>query len=203
HGTYAQYYVFEEEELIKKPDELPMDVAASLPIVSLTIWKCFKTFGKIKKGQKILITGGSGGCGQVAVQLAAYYGLYTYATCSTKNVEFVKSLKANRVIDYTKEDFEEVLKKEGTMLDYVIDTVGGSDITKKAISCIKSEGTFCTIAAPEEFTFGVFLGTISSMLWNKIKSIFFGPKFYFIFVSADHKSLEEVVDLYAKGKLKN
>jgi NADPH:quinone reductase-like Zn-dependent oxidoreductase len=104
-GGFAEYAIAPEKALITKPAKLSFENAASLPMAALTALQALRDKGNIQKGKKILIVGSSGGVGTFAVQLAKYFGAVVTAVCSTKNVEQTRSLGADKVIDYTKDDF--------------------------------------------------------------------------------------------------
>ena len=122
-GGNAEYVLVKEDVCAVKPAALSFVEAASLPVVVTTMVMCFEK-AQIKSEHKVLIHGGSGGTGSWGVLLAKHYYkcAKVFATCSTKNVSYVQSLGADRVIDYTTEQFEQVCKDEN--IDVVIDTVG-------------------------------------------------------------------------------
>ena len=120
-GCHAEYVVIPETGAITlKPTNISFDEAAAIPFGSLTSLKYLRDFGKIKSGQKILINGASGVLGVYGVQLAKYYGADVTGICSTPNIELVRSLGADKVIDYTTNDFT----KNGETYDIIYDTVG-------------------------------------------------------------------------------
>jgi NADPH:quinone reductase-like Zn-dependent oxidoreductase len=140
-GAAAEYCAISECLVAQKPYTLSHEEAGSIPLAGLTALQALKK-GKIKTGQKVLILGGSGGVGSLAVQIGKAHGAYVAATCSTKNVQWVRDhLGADQVIDYTQQDWVQVLK--GQEFDIVFDTVGGG--WNDANMVAKSGSHFVTI----------------------------------------------------------
>ena len=117
-----------------KPKKLTMEEAASIPLIGLTAWQALVERANLKTGQKVLIHAGSGGVGTFAIQLAKHLGAIVATTTSTANVEWVKSLGADIVIDYKKDDFANILHD----YDVVLDTLGGETLEKSVVSVINS-----------------------------------------------------------------
>ncbi|RAI89765.1 NADPH:quinone reductase-like Zn-dependent oxidoreductase [Paenibacillus pabuli] len=120
-GTYAEYTAVDEHLLAKLPDSISYEEAAAVPLAGLTAWQALFTHGHLKEGESVLIHAGAGGVGIYAIQLAKYAGAHVITTASEKNHELLYSLGADQVIDYKKENFEEILKD----IDLVFDTMGG------------------------------------------------------------------------------
>lgn len=120
-GTYAEYTAVDEQLLAKLPDSISYEEAAAVPLAGLTAWQALFTHGDLKEGETVLIHAGAGGVGIYAIQLAKYAGAHVATTASEKNHELLYSLGADQVIDYKKENFEEILKD----IDLVFDTMGG------------------------------------------------------------------------------
>ncbi|WP_270182247.1 NADP-dependent oxidoreductase [Alkalihalobacillus sp. CinArs1] len=125
-GTYAEEVVVDSHLLTHIPDNITYEEAASIPLVGLTAWQCLINFADVRREDKVLIHGGSGGVGSFAIQLAKENGAYVATTCSGKNKEYVAALGADRVIDYVEEDFSNVVEE----YDVVIDTIGGEVLDK-------------------------------------------------------------------------
>lgn len=142
-GCHAEFLVIKEDgAIMHKPQNITEEEAASIPFGALTSLKYLRDFGKIKKGQKILINGASGALGVYGVQLAKYFGAEVTGVCSTSNVELVKSLGADHVIDYTVTDFT----KNPETYDIIYDTVGKLDFSKCRDS-MNNHGIFLLAAA--------------------------------------------------------
>ena len=116
-GTFSEYISIHESDLALKPKNLTMEEAASIPLVGLTVWQALVEKANLKKGQKVFIQAGSGGVGTFAIQLAKHLGATVATTTSSANTNLVKSLGADIVIDYRKEDFETILKDYDVVLN--------------------------------------------------------------------------------------
>ncbi|MFD1552497.1 NADP-dependent oxidoreductase [Putridiphycobacter roseus] len=139
-GTISEQILVRANMVALKPKNTTFAAAAGLPLVACTVLDSFQV-ANIKKGSKILIHAGSGGIGTFAIQYAKYLGAYVYTTTSTKNVALVKSLGADVVIDYKKQDYRKIVKD----LDVVYDTLGRK-YTRQALSVIKKGGKIISIA---------------------------------------------------------
>lgn len=144
-GTFAEYIAIHENDVAFKPKGLSMEEAASIPLVALTAWQALVEKANLKKGQKVFIQAGSGGVGSIAIQLAKHLGAMVATTTGTSNVEWVKALGADVVIDYKKEDFETILR------DY--DVVLNSQDTptlEKSLRVLKPGGKLISISGPPD-----------------------------------------------------
>ena len=134
-GGYAEYAVTRADAIAPKPESIDFEGAAAIPIGALTAWQAMFDLANLSSGQRILITGASGGVGSMAVQLAKSKGAIVIGTASGKNEQFVRDLGADEFIDYTRQPFEEVVKD----VDVVFDTVG-SDTLERAFQTLKRGG---------------------------------------------------------------
>ena len=116
-GSFAEYTVLKQTSIALKPKSLSMQQAAALPLVALTAWQVLVETAQVKTNQKVLIHAGSGGVGSIAIQLAKYLGATVAATTSGKNVDWVRALGADVVIDYKTTDFTKVIKDYDLVLD--------------------------------------------------------------------------------------
>lgn len=139
-GCFAEYVCANAELLALKPTNISFEAAAAVPVAAYTALQGLRDKGQIKAGQKVLINGASGGVGTFAVQIAKSYGAEVSAVCSGRNLELVRSIGADYVIDYTKEDFTQ----NGKQYDLIFDTIGNLSLAgcRRALS---AEG-ICSVA---------------------------------------------------------
>merc|ERR1712129_235700 len=128
-----------------KPSNLTFQQAGAVPLAGLTGLQALRSL-EVKAGSSVLVLGGSGATGIAAIQIAKAQGATVYTTCSTRNLEFVKSLGADEVTDYTANDWSEVLK--GKNLDGVFDSAGDKDAVTRAVNVLKESGRFTSITSP-------------------------------------------------------
>ena len=145
-GGFAEYAVAQKGDVAPKPQSLDFEHAAAIPLGGLTAWQAIFGLAGLESGQRILITGASGGVGSLAVQFAKAKGAYVIGTASGRNEAFVKALGADEFIDYTTQTFEEVVRS----VDVVFDTVGG-DTFERSFQTLKKGGFLVTsVAFPSE-----------------------------------------------------
>ncbi len=140
-GGYAEYALALAKDIQPKPASLTFEQAAALPVGALTAWGAVIEAARVEAGQRVLVHGGAGGVGAYSVQLARWKGAYVTATASANNIDFIRSLGAENVIDYQTTHFEDVLKD----VDAVIDTVGG-DLPQRSLQVLRPGGIFVTVA---------------------------------------------------------
>jgi NADPH:quinone reductase-like Zn-dependent oxidoreductase len=142
-GGYAEYAVTKVDEIAPKPEGLDFENAAAIAVGALTSWQAIFDHAKLQNGQRILITGASGGVGSMAVQLAKAKGAFVIGTASGKNEAFIKGLGADEFVDYTKQKFEELVKD----VDVVFDTIGG-DTLERSFKTLRKGGALVTTVSP-------------------------------------------------------
>ena len=140
-GSFAEFTPVAVTSLAPKPKNLSFEEAAAVPLAATSAYQALTDEIGLKSGQKILIHGGAGGIGSLAVQIAKHFGAYVAATVSAKDLEFVKSLGADEVIDYKSQDFTQIIRD----YDAVFDTTGGG-VAEKSLTVLKKGGTLVSMA---------------------------------------------------------
>lgn len=204
-GTFAELISVNENSLALKPHNLSMEEAASIPLVALTAWQVLLETAQLKKGQKVLIHAGSGGVGTIAIQLAKHLGAFVATTTSTSNVEWVKALGADVVIDYKQQAFETVLRD----YDIVLNSLGG-DTLEKSLKVLKPGGQLISISGPPDPQFvekqRVFWGVkqIMRLLSYGIRKKAHKQdiSYRFVFMQASGAQLREISTLIELGIIK-
>lgn len=145
-GANAEYHVANESIVAKKPANLSHQEAASIPVAGGTAWAALIDRANIKIGETVLIHGGAGGVGSFAIQIAKAAGAYVYTTCGGYDVDFVKSIGADRAIDYRNENFVEIIQREtaGQGVDVCLSTVGG-EVFPQSLIATKVDGRAVTV----------------------------------------------------------
>lgn len=205
-GTFAEYISISENDLALKPKNLTMEEAASIPLVGLTAWQALFEIANLKKGQKVFIQAGSGGVGTFAIQLAKHLGAFVATTTSAANIDLVKSLGADLVIDYKTEDFETKLKD----YDLVLHSNREPIVLEKSLRILKSGGNLVSLVGPPTPEFAKNLGLpwylklVTSLLSfgarNKAKKLNTG--FVFLFMRAEGTQLSHITKLIEAGVIK-
>jgi NADPH:quinone reductase-like Zn-dependent oxidoreductase len=152
-GTFAELIAIGQDDVAIKPTTLTMEEAASIPVVALASWQALVERANVQPGRKVLIHAGSGGVGTIAIQLAKHLGANVATTTSTSNIDLVKGLGADVVVDYKKQAFETMLHD----YDVVLDTLGG-DTLNKSLQVLKPGGKLISIVGPPDPAFAKELG---------------------------------------------
>ena len=204
-GTFAELISMNENDVAMKPENLSMDEAASIPLVGLTAWQALIERANLRKGQKVFIQAGSGGVGAFSIQLAKHLGATVATTTSAANIDLVKSLGADIVIDYKKDDFEMILK------DYDV-VLNSQDVKtlEKSLRILKPGGKVISISGPPDPAFGqeinanwflkIILKFLSAGIRNKAKRL--GVNFSFLFMKAQGEQLSQITELIESGVIK-
>jgi NADPH:quinone reductase-like Zn-dependent oxidoreductase len=204
-GTFAELIAVDENALALKPLNLSMAEAASIPLVALTAWQALVETARLKKGQKVLIHAGSGGVGTLAIQLAKHLGAFVATTTSTSNVEWLKTLGADVVIDYKQQNFESELHDYDVVLNSL-----GADVLEKSLKVLKPGGQLISISGPPTAQFAVEQGLswalrqVMRLLSSGIrrKAGKHGVSYTFLFMRADGAQLQNITTLIEAGVIK-
>lgn len=204
-GTLAEFAVVPEYAAAPKPANLDFVEAASIPMVGLTAWQALKERAQVKPGQKVFIPAGSGGIGTFAIQLAKYLGAQVGTTTSTANVNLVKRLGADEVIDYKQQEFEDVLRG----YDVVLGTVMGDGV-KKSLQILNPNASVVSLIGPPDAAFArargmnfvmkFIFGLLSRKIINQARQR--GAEYSFLFVHPDGRQLAEIGKLLEESHIR-
>ena len=204
-GTLADYVAVPEAVAAPKPANLDFVQAASVPMVGLTAWQALKERIGLRAGQKVFIPAGSGGIGTFAIQLAKVLGASVATTTSTRNVDFVRGLGADEVVDYKQQQFQDVLRD----YDAVLGTVKG-EVIEQSVGILKPGGRIASLVGPLDAAFArtrglnVLLRIVFGLMSRKILRLAGkrGVAYSFLFVHPDGGQLAEIGALLESGRLR-
>ena len=190
-GTFAEYACAAETKLSTKPESVTFEQAAAMPIAGLTALQGLRDKGGLQPGQEVLINGASGGIGTFAVQIAKSFGADVTGVCSTKNVELVRSLGADRVMDYAREDFTQGSQR----YDLLLDNVGNR--TLSAMRRVLRRNGKCIMAGAPKNLWAVFARIFKAVA----RSLFLRQKFTFFVAKIKRDDLTTLCELVKAAKL--
>jgi NADPH:quinone reductase-like Zn-dependent oxidoreductase len=194
-GAYADYVcVRESRAIVHKPANVTFEEAAAVPVAALTALQGLRDKGGIQAGQKVLVNGASGGVGTCAVQVAKAFGAEVTAVCSTRNVELVRSLGADRVVDYTREDFTRSDERYDLLLD-----VAGSRSWRECARVLAPDATVVLVGGSKA---NRLLGPIGHVAGMKLAALRGNRKAVFFVARFEKADLETLRELLENGKLK-
>ncbi|MEW4529505.1 zinc-dependent alcohol dehydrogenase family protein [Maioricimonas sp. JC845] len=189
-GSYAEYHVAAESIVGKKPPSLSHLEAASLTLVGGTVWEALVVRAALRVGESILVHGGAGGVGHVAIQLARAAGARVFTTVREANFEFARSLGADVTIDYTREDYVDAIMREtsGRGVDVVLDTIGGNTLSRSpdALAQLGRVVSIVDIAQPQNLV----------QAWSRNAS------YHFVFTRQNRGKLDELSALIDRDQLR-
>jgi NADPH:quinone reductase-like Zn-dependent oxidoreductase len=197
-GTFAEYIAIDEADIALKPTNLSMEEAASIPLVGLTAWQALVERANLKRGQKVFIQAGSGGVGTFAIQLAKHLGATVATTTSATNMDMVRNLGADVVIDYRKDDFERVFSG----FDVVLNSQDDATL-EKSLRVLKPGGVAVSISGPPDPGFArekglsVVLNLVMRVLSARIRrqAKRAGVRYSFLFMAANGGQLAKITSL--------
>jgi len=193
-GSFAEYACATPSQLTLKPQDVSFEQAACLPIAGITALQGLRDKGKVQAGQNVLINGAAGGVGTFAVQIAKSYGARVTGVCSTRNIDLLRSIGADEVIDYTREDFA----RSAQRYDLLFDLVGNRTLAD-CLSVIQPHGTYisCGGGGPDRTTMDLLAG----LLQNAVRSHFVSQKMPGLLAKINGEDLALLASLVQKGKL--
>lgn len=204
-GTFAEYIAIDEADVAFKPANLSFEEAASIPLVGLTAWQALVDRANLQPAQKVFIQAGSGGVGTFAIQLARHLGATVATTTSASNADMVRTLGAQVVIDYRKDDFEKVLSG----YDVVLHSQDAATL-EKSLRVMKKGGVAVSISGPPDAEFarqkdlnpliGLLLGLVSRSIRSKAKKA--GIRYTFLFMGGSGSQLEKITKLIEGGAIR-
>ncbi|KFC72505.1 Alcohol dehydrogenase zinc-binding domain protein [Devosia sp. LC5] len=204
-GTFAEYIAMDEADVALKPKNLSMEEAASVPLVGLTAWQALVERAGLRKGQKVFIQAGSGGVGTIAIQLAKHLGATIATTTSAANADLVKSLGADIVVDYRKDDFEQVLSGYDVVLNSQ-----ESKTLEKSLRILKPGGVAVSISGPPDPEFArekrlnpllnLVLRLLSASIRRQARRA--GLRYSFLFMAGNGAQLARITALIEAGVIR-
>ena len=204
-GTFAEYIAIDEDDVAHKPKTLSLHEAAAVPLVALAAWQILVERAHVQPGQKVLVHAGTGGLGSTVIQLAKHLGAYVTTTANGAKEQLVRDLGADVVIDYTKQDFAEILSG----YDLVVDSLGGENLLK-SLTVLKPGGLAIGVTGPPDAGFAKQLGApkpfefVLSFLSRKVRKAAKkrGVRYSFFLMHSSGAQLRELAALYDAGELR-
>jgi NADPH:quinone reductase-like Zn-dependent oxidoreductase len=191
-GAFAEYVVATTNRIALMPDAVPFEQAASMPIAAITALQALRDKGQLQAGEKVLINGASGGVGTYAVQIATSMGAEVSGVCSTRNVEMVRSLGADHVFDYKKEDYTQ----SGQQFDLIVDMVGNHSLSANR-GVLTPKGRFVIVGGAKGNWLGPLIGPIKALLMSP----FVDQEMGMMIATMDGDDLAALADLMERGQL--
>lgn len=203
-GTFAEQIAIDSDDIALKPRSLSFEEAAAVPLVALAAWQAMVGLASVKPGQRVLVHAGAGGLGSTVVQVAKHLGAYVATTAHSKDIEKVRELGADEVVDYTSTDFADVLSG----YDVVLDSLGTASL-EKSLTVLKPGGLAISVVGPPDPHFATQLGQpllkpVVALLSRKIRSRAkkLGVRYSFLFMEANGTQLTTLAALYDDGILR-
>lgn len=162
-GAFAEYVCASEGALVLKPANVTFEQAAAVPVAAFTSLQGLRDKGQIQPGHRVLINGAAGGVGTFAVQIAKSFGAHVTGVCSTRNVDMVRSIGANHVIDYTQEDYTQ----SGQRYDLIFDTVGNHSLPDNR-RVLESKGALVMAGGPTDSLLGILLSSLKALVMSRL-----------------------------------
>jgi NADPH:quinone reductase-like Zn-dependent oxidoreductase len=203
-GAFAEEIAVDAADVARKPTSLSFEEAAAVPLVALAAWQSLVEVAGLRQGQKILVHAGAGGLGSTVIQLARHLGAYVATTAHTRDLDTVRAHGADLVIDYTAQDFTEVVSGYDVVLDSL-----GPDSLEKSLTVLRPGGLAISVVGPPDPSFARQLGKpllrpVMAVLSRKVRrrAKKLGVLYSFFFMRADGARLAELAKLYDDGTLR-
>lgn len=203
-GAFAEQVVIDADDVALKPASLSFEEAAAVPLVALAAWQALVDVAAVKPGQKVLVHAGAGGLGSTVIQVAKHLGAHVATTAHTNDVDKVRALGADEVIDYTQQDFTQVVSG----YDVVLDSLGPASL-EKSLTVLKPGGLAISVVGPPDPQFATQLGQpllrpVMAVLSRKIRrrARKLGVRYSFFFMRASGTQLASLAALYDDGTLR-
>lgn len=194
NGSFAEYLTVRERSMAHKPAELSFEQAAAMPIAAITALQALRDQGHVAAGQRVLINGASGGVGTYAIQIAKALGAEVTAVCSTRNLDLVRSLGADQVIDYTQED----LTKSARRYHVILDNVGNHSFHALR-RVLEPEGTVVLVGGPK----GPWIDPFLPIIKGAVMKPFVDEQFTFFVARITREDLDYLANLAREGKMRS
>ena len=196
-GAFAEYLCAPESAFVIKPENITFEQAASVPVAALTALQGLRDQGHLQAGQKVLINGAAGGVGTFAVQIAKSCGAHVTAVCSTSNVDMVRSIGADHVIDYTQQDFTKANPTNGEGYDIIFDNVGNHSLSAGR-DLLNPRGIHLMVGIlGGRGILSLLTRLITALIWSR----FISQKFVFFVAKLNKQDLTTLSELIAAGKV--
>jgi NADPH:quinone reductase-like Zn-dependent oxidoreductase len=192
-GAFAEYATTREKSIVTKPDSVTFEQAASIYVAGLTALQGLRDKGKLQPGQKVLVNGAAGGVGTFAVQIAKSFGSEVTGVCSTRNLEMVRSIGAEKTIDYTKQNFT----TSDQRYDLILECVGNHSFSE-CRRVLNTAGRFVMVGAPHDMS---MMGLLAQMTKPLLLSPFVSQKAVMFMAKSSQDDLTLLGELIATGKL--
>lgn len=203
-GAFAEQVAVDADDVALKPSSLSFEEAAAVPLVALAAWQALVEVAAVQPGQKVLVHAGAGGLGSTVIQVAKHLGAHVATTAHTNDVDKVRALGADEVIDYTQQDFTQVLSG----YDVVLDSLGPASL-EKSLTVLKQGGLAISVVGPPDPGFAEQLGQpllkpVMAILSRKIRrqARKLGVRYSFFFMRASGTQLALLAALYDDGTLR-
>lgn len=191
-ATCAELVACPADALAAVPGDLPAELVAALPVAGLTALQGLRTHARVQPGERVLVNGAAGGVGTFAVQIAKHLGAHVTAVCSTRNVEMVRELGADVVLDYTTDDFARAREEYDVLVDVV-----GNRSAADAVGVLRPGGRLVMIGGPK----GAWLGPLPALARAALRARRTGRRFHWFVASPNADDLAMLVDLAASGAI--